>query len=71
MSEFTDLSQPLEITDPVKFRAAVHTIMSILFYNAVEPVEAHESVPCLTSNMDSQSRNNLEASHDPQRAPAA
>jgi hypothetical protein len=47
---FTDLSKPLVITDPVKFRAAIHTIMSILFYNrmdAVQPVVASESVSCI------------------------
>jgi hypothetical protein len=45
----TDLSKPLEIYDPIAFRAAIHTIMSILIYqrDAVEPVVANVPDPCL------------------------
>jgi len=58
---FTDLSKPLVITDMAKFKATCREIITILrYFDAVKPAVASESSARLTSNTDSESRNNLE-----------
>jgi hypothetical protein len=60
MPELTNLSRPLVITDPAKFRSACREIAVILLlFPAVVPVAERVADPCLISNTETETRNNL------------
>jgi len=64
MNDFTDLSRPLPITDPVKLQETMAVVVRILWSKplaVIAPYTGSVSVPYPVYNNDSESRNNLES----------